>query len=382
MHLFEILSALLMIMSFCGGVFLVISARAAARFAARTDATRQELPPITVLKPLHGTDDALLANLRSFCQQDYPQVQIVFGLHDQADAAYAAALQIRNEFPRLNIEIVVSSEHKGHNPKVANLINMLPAARHDVLVIADADMRVEKNYLKTVTAPLSDKNVGLVTCIYRGIPAKTLWSQLGAMHVNYGFLPQALVGDMLGSGAGCFGATLALTRDTLNTMGGFEVIADELADDHAMGQAVKKIGKKVILSSRIVDTIVYEQDLRDLIAHQLRWMRTVRFITPSGYAGSIVTHVVALATLALLLRFASHMDAPMLLFWTVMVCARMGTALFIQKKLALPRLKPLLLMLHDLLSFVLFISSFMSRSVEWRQSTFTIDKNRKIAQAK
>ena len=196
---------------------VVIAARAFARRRAAIPSTQ---PPVSVLKPLHGDEPGLRENLRSFVDQDYPAVQTVFGVRNPADEALSAARAVIAERPGGDIALVIDTGARGSNLKVANLENMLPVAKHDFLVMADSDMRVGRDYLATVTAPLHDPRVGLVTCLYKGVPTGGLWSELGALHINYGFLPSALVGEALGAGRGCFGATIALRREVLDRIGG------------------------------------------------------------------------------------------------------------------------------------------------------------------
>ncbi|MBV9686950.1 MAG: glycosyltransferase, partial [Alphaproteobacteria bacterium] len=195
-----------------------------------------------MLKPLHGDEPGLYENLRSFAEQDYPESQIVLGVNDPRDSALPAAQALARDLPAHDIVMVVNSRIRGSNQKVANLENMIEAARHDVLVLADSDMRVDRGYLSAVTAPLCDPRTGVVTCLYRGVSTGGRWSELGAMHINFGFLPGALVADSLGLGGGCFGATIALRRETLERIGGFVRLRDELADDHRIGDEVRALG--------------------------------------------------------------------------------------------------------------------------------------------
>src|SRR5207245_388175 len=170
--------------------------------------------------------------------------------------------------------------------------------RHYMLVMSDSDMRFEPGYLGTVTAPLQEPRTGLVTCLYKGMPYGGLWSQLGAMHINFAFLPSALLGQMLGVGGGCFGATIALRRAVLERIGGFARIRNELADDHRLGDAIRGLGLATVLSPYIVENHVTEPSFASLWQHELRWARTVRAMAPLGFAGSIITHTIILTVLA------------------------------------------------------------------------------------
>jgi ceramide glucosyltransferase len=360
---------LLLAGSAAGAVYLVAAAIAVRRFAARPPTRGGTLPPVSVLKPLCGEDWGLLENLDSFCRQDYPRWQIVFGVQDPRDPAIAIVAQLRERFPAADLSLVGEGGGRAGNLKIANLQNMLPAARHDLLVIADSDMRVQPSYLAEVTAPLSDPAIGLVTCLYRGIPAGGFWSRLACLHVNHGFLPQAVFAAALGTDTGCFGATLALRRETLEAVGGLAAIADALADDHALGLAVRRLGRRVLLSSCIVDNVIAEPGLAALFRHELRWARTILMVAPLGFVGSVITHPLALSGLAVLTG-AWPIAAPALLVLSFAV--RALTIRQIDAALRLPPTPLWLIPARDLLSFAVFVASFFARRVAWRDRTFRL----------
>lgn len=354
--------------SAAGCVYLCIACAAVRRFAGQQRPHAAAAPPASVLKPLCGEDSGLFDNLRSFCRQDYPAWQVVFGLQRQDDPAVPVVQRLVAEFPGADIALVVDSHRRGSNLKIANLQNMLPAARHDLLVLADSDMRVAPDYLRDIAAPLADPEVGIVTCLYRGVPAGGIWSALAALHVNHSFLPQALVGAVLGAGAGCFGASIALRRETLEAIGGFAVIADALADDHALGTAVRRLGRRIELSPHLVDNVIAEPSLAALFRHELRWARTIRLITPGGFAGSIVTHALALAGLGLAL---GPVPAGTAMMAAALAC-RVVTVRLTDRALRLPPSPLWLLPARDVLSFAVFLASFFVRTVAWRDRTFRI----------
>ncbi len=360
--------------SIAGCLYLWYACHAVESFSRRPSPNATVCPPVSVMKPLRGEDAALAENLRSFCRQDYPAYQIIFGVADPGDPAIPVVRALMAEFPEADLELVVNPRQNGVNLKVANLRNMMPSARHNVLAIADSDMRVTPNYLAAVTAPLlggptSSPGAGLVTCLYRGISRGGIWSNLACLHINHGFLPQAVVAEMLGLGAGCFGATMALTRSTLAAAGGFEALADTLADDHVLGQAVRRLGLVVALSPCLVDNIVLEPSFAALFKHELRWARTIRLINPLGFLGSVITYPVPLAALATVLG-ALPVIAPtvlgLALVWRGITARRIDRAL---------RLDPApvwLLPVRDVLSLGVFLASFMGRSVAWRDRKFRV----------
>jgi ceramide glucosyltransferase len=350
--------------------YLIASTVAALRFARRPIVALTERPPVSVLKPLHGAEPGLYENLRSFIDQDYPEMQVVLGVRHSGDAALPVARALMRNRPEKDIELVVDARAIGSNLKVANLENMLPAASHDIIVLADSDMRVDPHYLGAVTAPLQDPLTGLVTCLYKGVPLGGLWSQLAAMHINFAFLPSALSGEAIGVGGGCFGATIALRREILDRIGGFARIRDELADDHRLGDAVRELGLATVLSPYIVENRLAEPSLASLWQHELRWARTSRMMAPFGFAGSIITHTIVLALLAAAAAGFSAMASSLVL---VSCLLRWILAGVIARSLALPIGGLWLLPLRDVLSFAVFLGSFCGRSVLWRDQLFRVE---------
>jgi ceramide glucosyltransferase len=271
--------------------------------ATRTPATNraQPLQPVTVLKPLHGAEPRLYENLRSFCVQTHPDYQLVFGVREQDDPAIAVVQQLLKEFPQRSIALAIDPRVYGANFKVSNLMNMLPHARHDWLVLADADISVPVDYLKRVTVPLADPEVGIVTCLYHGIPGPSFWSRLGRLFIDDWFAPSVRLSHAFGSTRFAFGSTIALRRDALQTIGGFEALRDTLADDFWLGELTRRAGLRTVLSEVVVGTDVGESQLKALWTHELRWLRTIRSIAPAGFAMTFVCFTSPLLLLGLCL---------------------------------------------------------------------------------
>jgi ceramide glucosyltransferase len=364
---FDVVIAIILIP---GWAYLLGEAVAAVRFARRRFPRHPERPPISVLKPLHGAEPGLYENLRSFVEQDYPTVQIVLGVNDGHDAALQVAHALIRDLAAADVALVRDAPISGSNQKVANLENMLKAACHDILVIADSDMRVDRHYLEIVTGPLHDSLIGVVTCLYKGVSTGGIWSALGVLHINFGFFPSALVAAELGIGHGCFGATIALRRETLERIGGFERLRDDLADDRRMGDLVRAQGLAVVLSRYVVEACVSEPSFASLWRHELRWARTVRAVTPSGFAGSILAHPVALAMLGMT---AGRFALTLVVFLAISCVLRWVTASVIAGVLKLPTAGLWLLPARDLLSFAVFVASFLGRRVSWRDQLFRVD---------
>jgi len=369
------LGNLLLAASLAGCVYLAVAAFAVRRLIRCPLPQAAESSPVSLLKPLCGADSGLYENLRSFCLQEYGTFQIVFGVADVADPAIPVVRRLMAEFPQRDMVLASGGTTSAGNLKVANLIAMLPLARHDFLAISDSDMRVKPNYIAAVTAPLADPAVGLVTCLYRGISSGGFWSDLAAMHVNHGFLPQAALGEALGAGGGAFGASLALTRATLDAIGGFARLKDYLADDHVLGQEVRARGRRVVLSPLLVDDMVDEADLGALYRHELRWANTVRLLAPWGYAGSVIGHPLALALLALLLGAGPLWAVSGL---TLAFLVRWATIRLNERALVLARAPVYLIPLRDLLSFVVYTASFFTRNVAWRDRRFRLGRDGRL----
>ena len=359
-----------------GWTYLLAETLAVVRFARCSLPRATEWPPISIFKPLHGAEPGLYENLRSFVEQDYPTPQIVLGTNDRNDTALPVARVLIRDTPSADIALVTDAPISGSNLKVANLENMLPAARHDILVISDSDMRVDRRYLGAIAAPLHDPSVGLVTCLYRGEATGGIWSALGALHINFGFLPSALVAEALGIGRGCFGATIALRRDTFERIGGLTQVRDELADDFQIGEAVRQLGLAVVLSRYLVEARVTEPSFAGLWRHELRWARTVRTITPAGFAGSVLTHGVAIAALG---AVVTGFGLTASIFLVISLVLRSGTAGVIAGVLGLAANRLWLLPVRDALSFAVFVASFFGRRVIWRDRFFHVEPSGRMS---
>lgn len=334
-------------------------------------------PAVTILKPVCGLDVALYENLRSFCHQDYPQYQVVFGVQHVADPAIPVIERLIAEFPNIDIALIVDSRVAGANLKVSNLDNMYRAAKHDFLVIADSDMRVNEKYVATVVAPFADSQVGAVTCLYKGTPAKGPASLLGSMFINEWFLPSVLVSAKIREIRFCFGATMAVRRHLLDMIGGFKALSHYLADDYMLGKLISAHGYKVALSGYVVENVVLEKTLKELLQHELRWARTVRTVEPLGHAFSFVMYGVPLALVAALmvdLTFDSEWFEQALVLLAVSLRVWMHVA--VRRKLALPKDHSLWLVpVRDILCFVVWGASFLGRRVAWRSRTVVVRRD-------
>jgi ceramide glucosyltransferase len=357
-----------------GTVYTVIATVLAGRFMQGADRAAAPSPAVTILKPLYRGEPDLSRNLETFFAQDYSGLlQIVFGVHDDQDPAIEIVRVLQAKYPHRDTVIVADTERYGANAKVSNLINMLPAARHDTLVLSDSDIAVGPRWLAQVTQALECPGVGIVTCLYTGEPAQDghkLWSSLAAMGTSYTFLPNAVVGTSLELAAPCFGSTIALRRETLEEVGGFTAFADQLADDYEMGRAVRSKGYTLAIPAMGVGHTAAEDSFRDLFRHELRWTRTIRLVNPAGHLGSFVTHGFAFALLAAILLNFNPVSLGVL---AVALAARLVLKSRIDGLFG-TYAGPLWLMpLRDLLSFAVFLTSLFGETVHWRGAHFAVE---------
>jgi ceramide glucosyltransferase len=332
-------------------------------------------PPVTLLKPLCGTEPGLYEHLRGFCQQEYPEYQIIFGVRDPADPARAVADRLIAEFPSLRMDVVVNPQQHGSNYKISNLINMLELARYELLVMADSDAFVGPDYLASVAAPLLDPKVGLVTCAYRAVPTRSVWSRLGAMYINEWYLPSMLVAWLFGYEGYVSGQTMCVRQDTLRAIGGLHAIANHLADDHRLGELVRGLGLKILLSPYVVEGEHHEQNLKSLTRHELRWMRTIHVLRPRSFRLIFLSFTFPLAFCGLLLGF---MVGPV----SVAAWALFGITAAVRLALHFtPRLRSerrlfadiWLLPVRDVLLCGVWFRSFFTSRVTWRGNEFDVD---------
>lgn len=331
-----------------------------------------QLPPISILKPLKGVDPQIWESFCSHCAQDDPQFQLIFGVSDPLDPAIEVVRKLQAKYPNLSIELAVCDRILGTNVKVSTLVQMLPRARYELLLVNDSDIRVPSDYLRKVVAPLADASVGLVTCLYRGVASPTLGSRLEALGIATDFIPGVLSARFLEKGLHfALGSTLAFRRRDLDAIGGFEALLDYLADDYELGRRIAATGKRVELSSATVATFLPPYTLRQFFRHQLRWSRTIRDARRWGYAGLLFTFGLPWALLTLLAARGA-MWAWLLLALTV--AARLAVG-FTAAELVLGDRKifrrdlfrtMLLLPLRDLLAPFLWAASFMGNRIHWR----------------
>ncbi len=359
-----LLAALAALATLAGLVQAVTGWWAVRRFSRADHPPGPWRPAMTVLKPLHGDEPLLEQALASFCGQDYPNFQIVFGLQDPTDPALHVIRRLRARFPAVDMAVVIDPAQHGVNRKVSNLINMYGRAKHDVIVMADSDIHADPGYLDQLAATLGQDGVGLVTTLYAGVGASgTLAARLGAGQINHSFLPGALLARGLGR-RDCLGATMALRRAMLERVGGLHALVHHLADDAVLGRLVMARGETVALAHTVPATTVPERRVADLFAHELRWGRTIQSVAPLGFALSAVQYPLFWASACMAL---SGFDPPAIALFGTAWLVRAGAMTGIDRALGLATVLPIwLLPLRDVLSVAVILASYGGRKVEWR----------------
>ena len=373
-HLFMTIIGFACLAVAAGYALIMVVATLAWRMQKRQSSSLPRAP-ITLLKPLCGAEPDLYDHLRTFCRQDYPQFQIVFGVRDPGDPACAVVKLLAAEFPSVPIDLVIDPRLHGNNLKISNLINMLAYARHDIIVMADSDAFVESDYLAAVTAPLQDPDVGLVTCIYRGMPTGSLWSRLGAMYINEWYVPSVMLAWLFGHRSYVSGQTICLRRDTLQAIGGLQTLADHLADDYRLGELVRGLGLRIVLSPYLVRGVHHEPNLGSLTRHELRWMRTIRVLQPLAFRLVFVTFSLPLAAFGIAGAAAgSSLSTGALGLFGITAAARL--LLHFVHRLGDDRVATSdlwLLPVRDFLIGWVWCRSFFTSHVTWRGNEFAVD---------
>ncbi len=337
------------------------------------------LPPVSILKPLKGVDPEIWESFCSHCEQDYPQfhIQLIFGVSEPSDPAIEVVRKLQAKYPNLPIELIVCDRVLGANIKVSNLVQMLPAARHELLLINDSDIRVPADYLRKAITPFRDASVGLVTCLYRAVAATTFGSRLEALGIGTDFVPGVLSARLLEKGLHFgLGSTLAFRRRDLEAIGGFEPLLDYLADDYELGRRIAATGNKVELSAATVTTFLPAYTLRQFFQHQLRWSRTIRDARRWGYAGLLFTFGLpwALATL-----LAARGAAWAWGLFALTVAARLAVGIVAAAVVLNDRQifrNVALLPLRDLIAPLVWAAGFMGNRIHWRGEVFGLKDGR------
>ena len=339
-------------------------------------------PPVSILKPLYGSDRELEKSLESFFRQDYPHYEILFSLRDESDEALPVVLALQRRFPSIPSRLLTIGPPRYHNAKVHGLEEMMRAARHEILVISDSDVRVSPQYLRSVVQPLADPAVGLVTCPSRGVPGRSIWSVLEALGMNTQYIAGVFSAWFLLGMRFALGPTMVVRKPQIRELGGFQRLGDYLADDFVLGELIAKAGYRVVLSPYIPDHLVLDESMTDSLRHRLRWERSARYSRPAGYVGQVFTHSLPLALLAWAFAPTGNLYALCL----IGICC--GTRAILAwaagwRLLRDPTLRRYwwVVPVQDLLSFAIWSWAFFGREIVWRGARFQISKTGRLEPA-
>jgi ceramide glucosyltransferase len=359
--------------------YLLLVMIASARF--RRDQRREPdgnatLPPVTLLKPVCGMEPDLEANLASFFEQQYPSFEIIFGARHADDPALEVARRISSKYPAVPVKIVATGEPWRPNAKVCSLVKMYAHAAHDYLIVSDSDVHVEPNYIAEVVRPLLDPGNGLVTCLYRGVATGGLWSKLEALGMSIEMTSGAIVANLLEGMKFALGPTMAVRRDALDAVGGFEPLADYCADDYVLGRDVSDSGWRVVMSHHVIDHVVINRSFACSMRHQIRWMKSTRFSRRAGHAGTALTFAMPFGLLGLLAGGALHhwaigigLFAAAYLNRVIMAIVAGWGVVRDRQSLRLAWLYPL----RALMGFFFWCVSYAGREIEWRSDWYRLE---------
>jgi ceramide glucosyltransferase len=335
-------------------------------------------PPVSILKPVRGLDRTSYENFATFCQQDYPDYEVVFAVADEDDPAIDVIRRLIARFPDRSIRLLIGAPGLGPSSKVNKLCRLTREARHDLLVISDSDIRVTPDYLRSVVAPFRDRRVGAVTCLYVGITDGHPASELEAIGIATDFAAGVLTARQLEGVRFALGATMATTRDRLREIGGFEALVTYCAEDFQLGHRIAELGYVVELAPYVVASECAVRTLRDYVRHQLRWAISTRHSRPWGYAGLALTQGLPWAVAAAAVvpsgavaagYFGAYLTLRLFMAWSVATWA-LGGVRVVRKWWLLP--------VRDALAFAVWLAGLFLNRIHWRGREFVVHDGRLI----
>jgi ceramide glucosyltransferase len=361
-----------------GSVYGILCLAAAYLFRSRpVTGFSDQWPPVTLLKPVHGLEKGLEENLRTACLQDYPVFQVVCSVQRPDDPAIPLLRKLQREFGPDRVAVAIENQRAGANGKINNLVGALPAARHDILVISDSDIRLRPDYLRTIVAPLADPRVGAVCTLYKAIAAERWFEKLELLTVNAEFLPNVIFAGLTGASDFCLGASTAIRRSMLKDIGGLESLGDYLVEDYEMGRRIVLAGKRLAILPYCVDTVVDLKTLRQWWDHQVYWDQNTRAARPIGFFGTVLTKSIPFALLLAVLREGDLVSLG-ILAGTLVV--RLLTAAGIATKFRdREGLKTLVwLPCRDLIGFLTWVLAFTKPTTVWRGVEFDLTRDGRL----
>jgi ceramide glucosyltransferase len=359
--------------------YYVVAIIAARRFFAQCpDVGSDFAPPVSLLKPVRGVDPQAFKNFASFCEQDYPAYEVLFATGDASDPAIPVVQRLIEAFPHCSIRLLIGSGYSKSNDKVSNLCRLAAAAQHEILIVTDSDILVGRDYLRNVVRPFRDQRVGAATCLYSADPENTMGSELEGIGLSTDFCAGVIVAWLLGTIDFTLGATMAVTRKSLEAIGGFQSISDYHADDFELGKRIRSKGWRVELLRYKVVTALASQTLRECVERRLRWAVGIHNSSRAGHIGLIFTQglawCLAAAVMQQSLRYAAvfiagHLILRSAMAWTVAIWGMQDPVV---------KRRWWLIPVWDALAFATWIASFVRKKIQWRGAEFYIREGRLV----
>ncbi|HEU0368384.1 MAG TPA: bacteriohopanetetrol glucosamine biosynthesis glycosyltransferase HpnI, partial [Candidatus Acidoferrum sp.] len=375
------LLAIALLGTLTSAIFLLLTIVGVFRFRGETrkfagaKVRDAELPPVSVLKPLHGMEAQLRENIESFFRQDYPRYEILFAADEADDPALNLVREISARYPQIPCRILVTGKPPWPNPPAYCFYRMAEVAAHEILVTSDSDVEVAANYLREVVAPILDEKVGMVTCVYRGKNAAEFWAGLTAIGMSVEMTAGVLVANLLEGMKFGLGPTIAVKKEAVNKIGGYEVLGDYFANDFMIGNLIDKAGYRVVLSEHVIDHVVSQKNFKKMWENQLRWAKSTRYSRPKGHFGSGLIFAIPYGLLGL--------AAAILLGMPGLGSALFGVALVnrileswivgwgvVRDPVAVKRIW--MFPLRDLLGFIVWVASYTGATTAWRDSRYEL----------
>ena len=362
-------------------IFLLLTCAGVLRFFSDSRKIKNwqvadaDLPPVSVLKPVHGLEAQLRENIEGFFRQDYPSYEILFAADEGADAALDVVREVSARYPHIPCRILVTGKPPWPNPPAYCFYRMSAVAAHNILVTSDSDVEVAPNYLREVVAPMLAPEVGMVTCLYRGKNVAGFWSGLTAIGMSVEMTAGVVVANLLEGMKFGLGPTIAVKKEAVEKIGGYQVLGEYFANDFMIGNLISRAGYQVVLSDHVIDHVVNQKTLQKMWENQLRWAKSTRYSRPRGHLGSALVFAVPFGLLGLLAAAGLGMPALGLILLGAALMNRLIESWLVgwgvvRDRVALTQVW--MYPLRDLLGFVVWVASYAGASSVWRDSKYEL----------